>query len=216
MTRQEYLKQVGGHLQCSKAKKKEILKQLDSHMEIALGEGRQLDEILAQMGNPAALAGEFNENLDEKDRKKGKRGRRIPIVLAAVLAILAVIAGVAYWILPKGRLIDDSKVFDKAELRRLTEEVIVLFSEGEYEALDARCSREMQDVLRQTSFSEIKQYIGGDWGGMQTMGTMYMAEIHQMNQVYATVQVNVAYDNVNVTYTISFNRQMELYGFYIK
>lgn len=45
MTKREYIKCVAGHLQCSGAKKKEIRRQLDSHIEIALSEGRQLTEI---------------------------------------------------------------------------------------------------------------------------------------------------------------------------
>ena len=216
MTKQEYIKQVGRHLQCSGAKKREILKQLDSHIEIALAEGRQLDEILAQMGNPGALAEEFNENLDDKEKKKGRRGRRIVAVVAVILAVLAAAAGYIYWMLPKGRNIEDSKGFDAAKVQARSEEVIELFSEGDYATLESHTSEELLAVLEQTPFSEIKQYIGEDWGELHSIGTVYMAEIHQKSQVYVTAQVNVAYDNVNVTYTLSFNPEMELCGFYIK
>ena len=60
MTKREYIKCVAGHLQCSGARKNEIRRQLDSHIEIALSEGRQLTEILTEMGDPKALAAEFN------------------------------------------------------------------------------------------------------------------------------------------------------------
>ena len=92
MTKQEYMKQVGKGLECSAAKKSEILKQLDSDIEIGLGEGRELSKILEEMGTPKILAGEFNENLEEKERKNAirrKRRKRILCILGAVLAVLA-------------------------------------------------------------------------------------------------------------------------------
>ena len=83
MTRREYLKKGAGHLQCAPAKKREIVRQLDSHIGIALGEGRELSEILKEMGEPQALAAEFNENMDADEKKKG-RGRKLALILAAV------------------------------------------------------------------------------------------------------------------------------------
>ncbi len=49
MTKQEYIRQVTKQLQCARARKKEIQRQLDSHIEIALSEGRQLEEIRLAM-----------------------------------------------------------------------------------------------------------------------------------------------------------------------
>ncbi len=219
MTKQQYIRRVGRALQCAPGKKSEILRQLDSDIEIGLGEGKTLPEILEAMGSPQALAGEFNESLDQAERRRGRRrkwGRRILCILGVALALLAVLAGAVYWMLPKMRAIEDSKYFDEAKVRSSTEEVIRLFSEGEYETLEAQASREMREVLEDTPLSGIREFIGGDWGEMMSMGNMYMAEIHERNRVYATAQVTVSYENVNVTYTISFNRQMELYGFYIR
>lgn len=219
MTKQEYMKQVGKGLECSAAKKSEILKQLDSDIEIGLGEGRELSKILEEMGTPKILAGEFNENLEEKERKSAirrKRRKRILCILGAVLAVLAALAGLVWWMLPKVRDIEKSKVFDAAQVRSLTEEVIELFSAEEYEALEAQACEELKKALEQTDFSTIRDYISPDWGELRIIGNIYAVEIHERNRVCATAQVNVSYENVNVTYTISFNRQMELYGFYIK
>ena len=74
----------------------------------------------------------------------------------------------------------------------------------------------MREVLEDMPLPGIGDFIGGDWGEPISMGNMYMAEIRERNRVYATAQVTVSYENVNVTYTISFNRQMELYGFYVR
>lgn len=219
MTKQQYIKRVGRALECAPAKKGEILRQLDSDIGIALSEGRELPKILEEMGNPRALAGEFNESLDGEERRRGRRrkwARRILCIFGALLAALAVAAGTVYCMLPKMSAIEDSRYFDAAKVRSSTEEVIRLFGEEEYGALEALASREMREVLEDTPLPGIRDFIGGDWGEPISMGNMYMAEIHERNRVYATAQVTVSYENVNVTYTISFNRQMELYGFYVR
>ncbi len=222
MTKQEYVKQVGKGLRCSSVKKSEILKQLDSDIEIALGEGRELSKILEEMGQPEILAEEFNENMDEKERKNeekvfhGRKRRRILCIFGVILAVLAAIAGLAYWMFPKGRDIEKSKSFDSAQVRSLTEEVIELFSAGEYETLEDYACEELKKALEQTGFHAIRDYISPDWGELRTIGNIYMVEIHERNKVYAAVQVSASYENVNVTYTLSFNRQMQLYGFYIR
>ena len=117
MTKQRYIKRVGRALECAPAKKREILRQLDSDIGIALGEGGELRQILEEMGSPRALAGEFNESLDREERGRARRRKwalRIVCILGALLAVLAVAAGTVYWMLPKERNIEDSKVFDTA------------------------------------------------------------------------------------------------------
>lgn len=219
MTKQQYIRQVGKALQCASAKKGEILRQLDSDIEIGLSEGRELPKILEDMGKPEALAGAFNESLDEEERKRGKRrkrGRRILCILGVVFALLAVLAGAVYWMLPKMRDIEDSKIFDSARVQTCAEEVIRLFGGEEYETLEDYASGEMRRALEEMPFAAIRGLMPGDWGKQINMGNVYMVEIHEKNKVYATAQVTVSYENVNVTYTISFNSQMELYGFYVR
>ena len=219
MTKQRYIKRVGRALECAPAKKREILRQLDSDIGIALGEGRELRQILEEMGTPRALAGEFNESLDREERRRARRrkwGLRIVCILGALLAVLAVAAGTVYWMLPKERNIEDSKVFDTAQVQSRAEAVIALFSAEEYETLEGYASEELREALARTSFSVIRGYIGEDWGELQSIGRIYMVEIRERNKAYAAVQVNVSYENVNVTFTLSFNRQMELYGFYVR
>lgn len=216
MTKQEYIKHVAKYLQCSPAKKQEITKQLDSDIEIALGEGKPLDEILTELGEPKALAGEFNENLEDSGKKRVNRRSRIVIILGIFLTVTAVAAGWLYWRIPKQSDIYKSKIFDAEEVQSLSEELILLFSEGDYDTFDKYLSEEMRPAFEQVPKETVKSYIGDDWGEMRNMGNSYMAEVREKGKSYAIIQMNVSYENVSVTFTLSFKDNMTLYGFYVK
>lgn len=216
MKRQEYIRQVVRHLQCAPKKKREIEKQLDSHIGIGLAEGRPLEEILGEMGEPAQLAQEFNDNFEEGEVKQVRGRRRLIIIGAAVLALLAAAAGALYWMLPKQRDIYDSGAFDPALVERRAEEVIRLFGEEDYETLDGYFSEEVRKAFEETKIETVREYVAQDWGDFRSMGNMYMAEVRQMGKSFAIVQVNVSFENVSVVFTITFNEDMELYGFYVK
>ena len=213
MTVQEYTRHVARHLKCSRLKKREIKKQLQSHIEIALGEGRELGEILEEMGKPEDLAEDFNENLSGDWKKRGKM---LWMVLAGVLAVLAVGAGWLYWILPKGYEITENSVFDQEELRVRAEEVVHLVTARDQEGLNACLSQEMREVMEEMTIDDIRGYIGEDWGELHAIGNAYMSEIVQKGEHMAVVQLNASYDNVSVTFTLMFDTKLELYGLYVK
>lgn len=216
MTRREYIKQVSRHLQCSGARKREIEKQLDSHIGIGLDEGRPLEEILAEMGEPVAIAEEFNDSFEEKERKRAGSRKWMLILIPAVLLFLAAGAGLVYWALPKQRDINTSRVFDLETVEARAEEVILLFGRREYGTLENYLTQEVKKAFEDMPMESVRQMIGDDWGEFYSMGNMYLAEVSQMGKSYAVVQVNVSYEKVSVTYTMTFNEAMEVYGFYIK
>ena len=216
MTKQEYIKHVAKYLQCSPAKKQEITKQLDSDIEIALGEGKSLEDILTELGEPKTLAGEFNENLEDSGRKKTNKRSRIFIILGILLAGMVVATGWLYWRIPKQSDINKSKIFKAEEVQSLSEELIRLFSEGDYDSFDKYLSEEMRSVLEQVPPETIKSYIGEDWGAMRNVGNSFMAEVREIGKSYAIIQMNVSYENVSVTFTLTFKDNMTLYGLYVK
>lgn len=216
MDREEYIKQVVKRLQCSSKKKREIEKQLDSHIGIGLAEGRRIEEILAEMGEPAELAQEFNDSFEEEEGKRAKGRRRLIVVLAIVLAVLAAAAGLLYWMLPKERDISESSYFDSEDVVSLAEEVIRLFGEEKYEILEGYFTEEVREAFEETSIETVKEFVSRDWGKFRSMGNVYMTEVRQMGRSYAIVQVNVSFENVSVVFTLTFNEAMEVYGFYVK
>lgn len=216
MTRQEYIKKVSRHLHCSSSGKREIAKQLDSHMESALEEGRSLEEVLAEMGTPEALAEEFNDNFEEKEKKKAKGYRKPALITAAVLLVLTAAAAFIYWAIPKEKDIYASEIFDAAEVEARTKEIVQVFGRGDDKAFDEYLSPEVREALKTTTPESVRRLIGDDWGDYYSMGNLYLAEIRQMGRSYAVVQVNVSYEHVSVTYTLTYNENMELYGIYVK
>ena len=215
MTKQDYVKQVVKKLDCPQDKRADIEKQLLSDIEIALGEGRQLDEILAEMGEPEALAKEFNENFGSEEKASGKKKRTI-MVLLIIAVVLTVLAVLVYWAFPKTRKIGDSGKFTTYVVEQYSTAVVDAFSKGDYDTLEGYYSREMQEAVTRQMLEELKPVIADDWGEYRGVGTAYMAEINQRGKAYVVVQMNASYENVSVTYTLTFNSKMELVGFYMK
>ena len=75
---------------------------------------------------------------------------------------------------------------------------------------------EMQPYLTEEKMEEAKKTIGDDWGTFRNLGKTYMTEIRQNGQSFAMVQMNASYDNVSVTYTLTFDAEMKLAGIYMK
>lgn len=212
MTKQDYVKQVVKNLNCPQDKKADIEKQLLSDIDIALGEGRQLEEVLAGMGEPGALAKEFNDNFGTG---AGKKGRIFVIVLAVAMAV-ALLAVLAYWALPKARNMDDSQVFAAYEVDQRSRAVVDAFSQGDYATLEGYYSGDMQEAVTKEMLEEAKLTVGDDWGEYHGVGTVYMNEVIQRGKAYAIVQLSASYENIGVTFTLTFNSEMELVGFYMK
>ena len=74
----------------------------------------------------------------------------------------------------------------------------------------------MKEAVTSQMLEELKPVIGDDWGEYRGVGTAYMAEVSQRGKEYVIVQMNASYANVSVTYTLTFNSEMELVGFYMK
>lgn len=215
MTKHDYVKRVVKKLNCPQDKRADIEKQLLSDIEIALGEGRQLDEILTEMGEPEALAKEFNENFGDGEKSSGKKGRGVKVILI-IAVVLAVLAVLAYWALPKTRDIGDSGRFTAYVVEQSSRAVIDAFSKGDYDTLESYYSKEMQEAVTRQMLEDFKPVIGDDWGEYSGVGTAYMVEVSQRGKTYVVVQMNASYANVSVTYTLTFNSEMQLVGFYMK
>lgn len=216
MDQKTYIKEVSRQLKCSKSKKREIEKQLESDILTAIERGETLDQICSRMGAPKELAKEFNENLPAEELKKAKR-KKIYTIIAVIAGIFILLGILGYWLFPKPIPIEKSPFFDKEQLEIRVIEVVLALDAGDYEVLQSEYAEEvMIPYLTKEAMEQVKKNIGDEWGKQISFGNTYMMGIRQRGEEYVVVQVNVAYENANVTYTLSFNPEYKLIGLYMR
>lgn len=96
MNQKTYIKKVCKQLNCTRAKRKEIAKQLESDITSAMANGEAMEQIFERMGTPKEAAAEFNENLSGEEMKKAKRAKKIAIA-GIIVVILLVLGLFGYW-----------------------------------------------------------------------------------------------------------------------
>lgn len=120
---------------------------------------------------------------------------------------------------PKTSEFGSSGIFKEEDVKKETEKVVELMEKDDYDGLSAMADKSMQKILveeNRTQWEALKNSIGEDWGEFVSYGEMKKAELKQMGKRYATVQIQVTYKNVKVSYSISFDKDMKLAGLYMK
>jgi len=213
MTKEAYVKNIIKRLKCTNAKKKELKKQLEADITAELSNGESMENIIARMGSAEAVAGDFNENFSPEECRAAAKAKKIKITLLVLLIFAVIVAGV-FWVLPKGSM--EIKNFDEAEVKERVELMIDLLDAGDYEELKKYSIEKMQGEAIQNAIGKAKAAISSDWGERVSFGNMYQAEMTQMGVKSIVTQVNVAYENVSVTYTITLDKDLKLAGVYLK
>jgi len=76
------------------------------------------------------------------------------------------------------------------------------------ERMDASLNNEVMDAA--------KAQMSDDWGERMEISNIYIYDLSQLGKHYAYCLVTVGYENVLVTYTITFNEKLELEGLYLR
>lgn len=216
MTAEKYVKEVSKLLKCRSSKKKEIKAKLLSDINSAVTAGESLEHVLAKKGIPWDYANRCNDSFDKEERKAAKREKAVK-VWGIIIAIILIAGGLIYWNMPKIGDISESAVFDEEQVKAAAKEIITLYSNDEYEAVVAYMTDDMKEVLNAPTLRLSKsQLVTEDFGALQSFGQMYMSEAKQRRSVYAMVQVGVSYTNTSVMYTITFDENMRMAGFFVK
>lgn len=216
MNQEQYVRSVLKRLKCSSGKKKDIRRELESDIAGAMEGGETWEEIRKRMGEASAVAAEFNENFSKEELKAAKR-KKIWSIIGIAAAALAILLAAGFWILPKGYPIEKRGNYSEEEVVTEALAVIEYFSEEDYESIQAICSTEkMAQAMTEENLEGTRKIFGDDWGSLVSYGNAYTSEIVQMGKSIAVVQINVTYENTAITYTISFDKNMKLCGFYMK
>lgn len=215
MTAQAYVNQIVRKVKCSKKKRKDISRQILADIEAQTEQGVPLDVVILRMGEPIAIAEEFNQNLTEKELKKYKRAFAAKLASGIAVGLLAV-ALVLLWFLPVGLRFGSSGQFQEAVVEEQAKKVIRLLDAEDYEALWACTDTALRGILTKEVIEDAKMQAGENWGAFLEFGKCYMGEQRYHGKVRAVVQINASYENIGITYTLFFNPDMKLSGFYIK
>ncbi|MBR5420113.1 MAG: DUF3887 domain-containing protein [Lachnospiraceae bacterium] len=215
MTADQYVKNITNQLKCGGKRRNEIRQELLSEINARREEGLSFDEIMEQMGSVSDVVNSFNDNMSDAEKKKYKNSRTL-MVLIPVLLFLAFLTGIVIFLLPKSTDLSGSRYFTEATVTEQLKKDITLLNNGDYETLRRGASEAMQTVLKDGLMDSVQQQTGGDWGAFDSFGEVQIAEISQAGQHYAVAEIRASYENINVTYRITYDRNMKLAGLYVR
>ena len=215
MDEKRYVNAVARKLKCGGKRKKEIKRQLLSDIQMRENQGERLEEIISRMGKAEEIAESFNESISVKEQRRYARNRVLKIVIPIVLA-LTFIAVSVYWIFPKTVDIEKSRVFDKEEVEAAMKETVELLDAEEYAVLQENAIPQMQSFLNAETRESIRETLSDDWGERKQFGAVYMAEVIQGNTHLAVGEMTVTYENVSVTYRLTYDEDMRFAGIYVR
>jgi len=215
MNANQYVNAVIKKIKCNGKKKEEIKRQLLTDIDMRMRQGERLEEIISGMGSVQEIADGFNESISPTEQKKYRRNMALKIVIpiAVVLVLLSILI---YWMFPKGRDIEQSKYFDKAQVEAAMKKTVTLLDEGASDDLQENAIPQMQKFLDKAGIQKIKATMSDDWGQRQQFGAVYMTELVQGNQHLAIGEITVTYENISVIYRLTYDQDMKLAGLYVR
>lgn len=215
MNKNVYIRNTVKRIKCGRPKKKEIKKQLEADIDIRLEQGEPLEKIIAETGSPKEFADNFNESLSDTEKRRYRREKTGRILLL-IFIILAILAGLLYWFLPKVTEIENSRYFDKTQVEDTMKETVALLDENDYMALKAMSDSRMSSFLTEEIIANAKEQISDNFGKQLSCGTPYIAEIVQYGNHFAVGEITVSYENISVTYRLTYNEDLKLTGLYMR
>lgn len=152
--------------------------------------------------------------MTNEERKSRKRKNR-RIALAVIAALLLVIVGLVKWFWPTSQDISESEIFNEADVAQQTQYIIALLNEEDYTAFDECTTGDMSVSFTPASIAQAKAKLCEDFGTFMSFGALSMDEMRQRGDKYAFAQQEAVYENVTVTYSLTFDEDMKLVGLYI-
>lgn len=219
MNQRSYVKAVSKRLACSKARQVEFVGDLESDIAAALDAGESWEQIERRMGDPRQVASEFNEDLPESELVAGKKRKRtkiIVIVAASLVAVAVVIAAAVWWVTPHQGPVTQVTDAESVPVVVQAQTIVEMFDDRDYDGMRAIAGEEGAATLTDQLLDNAHKTIAdGDWGAFESYGNIYTAEATQMGMSFQSVSMVAVYENVVITYTITFNSNGELTLFWL-
>ncbi len=215
MTAQQYVNEIAGRIKCSGKRRSEIKKELILSLNARMEEGMSLEEALEETGRVSDVADSYNDNMPDAEKKKYAIGRRL-MILIPIVAFLAFFICAVIFVIPRQKAISGSRYFTEEEVKARLYEDIGLLNAGEYEKLREGSLEAMKTVLKDGLMESIQAQTGGDWGSFVSFGDYGIVELIQAGQHYAVAEIKAVYENISVTYRITYDKDMKLGGLYVR
>ena len=217
MNKQSYTKAVAKRLTCSKARRDEFVRDLESDIAASLAEGETWEQVEARMGDPREVAHEFNEGLSDHELAAGKKRRRLRaagVAAVVVVVVAAVLAAATWWVFPKAALPGAATGLDEQAAVERAQEVVALLDADNFDALHALSDDTMAKALTKESIDQARAAVGEDWGAFVSFGKGYVSDLTQGGVTGTVVRMAAVYENATVIYQISLNSDAQLIGIY--
>lgn len=215
MMKEKYVKQIMKQLTCSKQRKEKIKQQLTSEIDAAVTSGEKEEDVIKRMGKAEKIADSFNKSFSQEELKAYNKERRKKRI-RDILVVMLVIAVGLWWMLPKNKVLEDSDRFRTDEVEAQAKEVVQMLDNGDYDGLREMAVDKLAPMINEEQMEHARDNLAEDWGKLLNYGSIYMVESVQRGQHSAVVQMSISYENASVTYTISFDKNMELNGLWMK
>lgn len=220
-----YIDSIVKQLKCEPEQKKTVRKYLETEIAGAIAKGEPLEKVVQRMGTPEAAARKLEEDLAKKricsekekaDEKRKKAKRKKQIILGAIFIFAVGLVLFVQWGRQKVTDIRESRYFSESQVEERAKEIVDLLGKDDCEALVGYMNEKLREALPAEEIQEVKAQVADDWGEVVSTGNYYMTEVSQFGKHYAVVMTVVGYENVTVSYSITFDSDMMLAGLYIK
>lgn len=216
MNEKAYAKAVAKRLACSKARRDEFVRDLESDIAASLAEGETWEQVEARMGDPREVAYEFNEGLSEGELAAGRKRRRLRAAGVAAVAVVVAVAvlAAAWWVLPKATSPGAATGLDEQAAVERAREVVTLLDADDFDALRALSDDTMAEALSKEGIDQARAAVGENWGAFVSFGKAYVSDLTQGGVTGTVVRMAAVYENATVVYQISLNSDAQLIGIY--
>ena len=112
--------------------------------------------------------------------------------------------------------LEESGIFTAQTVETRMKQIIDLFDRGDVAALQSAATPAMQTSLTAEQINNAKAQFAQKWGARVSFGKAYMTAVRQGDEWFAVGEIAVGYKATSVVYRISFDRSMQVAGFFIR
>ena len=162
------------------------------------------------------MAGQQNtDEMSGKEKKKRSVSGLLMIVIPLCLFILFFVGAVIF-VIPRQKDISKSDVFSEETVISCVKRDIEYLNSGDYEAVRANATQAMEPVIKDGLMESIQQQTGTEWGAFTGFGDISIIEMNQGGQKYAVSDIKADYENISVTFRLTYDKDMKLAGLYVR